>query len=363
MRKIILLCAFLFLSVSFVFSQVNIFPTNTPPNNVGIGTTSPNGALAIQRDPTVTGNEIYFTGQSGANQNSNSLRLNFVGYAQTAGFGIQALNTNGYGTKDLVFYAHDLNKHADYTSYDEIVRFKSNGMVGIGTSSPAATLQVIGNAIIGQNVAGSNNAKIDITSGGYSQDSRIDFGYYTTFDASVWNVGRWGADGSFRISDFSSGSEANRFLINTAGKVGIGTSAPAAGALLDVNGLTYSRQMYVGTPDGSTVGNMGTNLLAVNGTAVFVKAKVAIYGPTTWPDYVFSPTYKLTPLDSLEQFIHVNKHLPEVPTADDVQKNGVDLGDNQALLLKKVEELTLIVIEQNKRIEKLEEISQTTKEK
>lgn len=229
--------------------------------NIGIGTATPAGPLDIVKNPAVADNEIYFTGQSGANQNSNSLRLNFVGLNQKAGFGIQALNTGGYGTKDLVFYAHDANIQPNYTGYDEVVRFKSNGNVGIGTTTPAAKL--------------------------------------------------------------------------------------------DVNGTTYSRKLFVGTPDANTVTNMGTNLLAVNGTAVFVKAKVALYG-TAWPDYVFAPTYKLPRLDSLEQFIKLNGHLPEVPKAEEVEKNGIDLGSNQALLLKKIEELTLIIIEQNKRIEKLE---------
>ena len=91
------------------------------------------------------------------------------------------------------------------------------------------------------------------------------------------------------------------------------------------------------------------NLLAVKGTAVFVKAKVAVYGPN-WPDYVFSPTYPLTPLDSLEQFIRLNGHLPEMPVAQEVNKNGIDLGDNQVLLLKKVEQLTLYIIELKNKI-------------
>ena len=60
----------------------------------------------------------------------------------------------------------------------------------------------------------------------------------------------------------------------------------------------------------------------------------------------------------MEQFIKSNGHLPEVPKAEDVETNGIDLGKNQALLLKKIEELTLIVIEQNKRIEKLEKENQ-----
>jgi uncharacterized coiled-coil protein SlyX len=225
-------------------------------------TTSSSGGLAIT--PTggtvnLAGSEIYFTGaQPNQYQNSNSTRLDFVGEGETAGFGIQALNAAFYGTKDLVFYAHNGYLHNDYTSYDEVVRFRYDGNVGIGTATPAAKL--------------------------------------------------------------------------------------------DVNGTTYSRKLFVGIPDANTITNMGSNnLLAVNGTAVFVKAKVALYG-TAWPDYVFSPTYKLTPLDSLEQFIMQNKHLPEIPSASDVQKSGIDLGNNQALLLKKIEELTLIVIEQNKEI-------------
>ena len=145
---------------------------------------------------------------------------------------------------------------------------------------------------------------------------------------------------------YGTASEKMRIMSNS-GYVGIGTSTPTA--KLDVNGNIFSNgKIAIGTTD---LAKIGTNSLAVNGTAVFVKAKVAIYGPTTWPDYVFEPDYKMTALDSLEQFIQLNKHLPEMPSAADVEKDGLDLGDTQALLLKKIEELTLIVIEQNKRIE------------
>ncbi len=60
------------------------------------------------------------------------------------------------------------------------------------------------------------------------------------------------------------------------------------------------------------------------------------------------------PLHQLERYIITNKHLPDIPTEKEVLKNGIELGEMNALLLKKVEELTLYVIEQQKRIEKLE---------
>lgn len=102
---------------------------------------------------------------------------------------------------------------------------------------------------------------------------------------------------------------------------------------------------------------IGTNdnkgyMLAVNGDAIFTKIKVKPYG--NWPDYVFHSSYNLRPLNEVEQYIQQHHHLPEVPSAGEVKKDGLDVGDNQATLLKKIEELTLYVIEQNKHIQELE---------
>jgi hypothetical protein len=91
---------------------------------------------------------------------------------------------------------------------------------------------------------------------------------------------------------------------------------------------------------------------AVNGEAIFTKAKVKDFG--NWPDYVFNKDYQLPALAEVEKFIQQNKHLPGIPAAAEVQQKGLDLGDNQAALLKKIEELTLYIIEQNKKIEGLE---------
>ena len=75
---------------------------------------------------------------------------------------------------------------------------------------------------------------------------------------------------------------------------------------------------------------------------------------TDWWDEVFYKNYRLMPLNDLENFVKTNKHLPDIPTEKEVLDNGIDLGKMNALLLKKVEELTLYVIEQQKRIEALE---------
>ena len=91
--------------------------------------------------------------------------------------------------------------------------------------------------------------------------------------------------------------------------------------------------------------------LAVNGNAIFTKIKVKAFGD--WPDYVFGPGYHLPTLPELEKYILAHKHLPDLPAATEVDKEGQDIGANQQLLLKKVEELTLYVIDLNKKVEAL----------
>jgi hypothetical protein len=89
--------------------------------------------------------------------------------------------------------------------------------------------------------------------------------------------------------------------------------------------------------------------LAVNGTAIFTKAKVKTAG--TWPDYVFKPDYKLPDLKDLERYLKEHQHLPDIAPEKTVQREGIDIAEQQAALLKKVEELTLYLIQQNKKIE------------
>ena len=98
--------------------------------------------------------------------------------------------------------------------------------------------------------------------------------------------------------------------------------------------------------------------LTVNGT---ITAKEVIVSTEGRSDYVLKDDYKLMPLDELERSIEKNGHLPDIPSAEEVKKNCVSVGEMQAKLLKKVEELTLYMIELKKENEILKKRSQTCK--
>ena len=117
------------------------------------------------------------------------------------------------------------------------------------------------------------------------------------------------------------GTTSSDFTINSKGDVGIGTTTPS-------------------------------ETLSVKGKIRAKEIKVELSG---WPDYVFAKEHKLPQLKDIESFIKKNQHLPEVPSAQEVKDNGLSLGEMHARLLKKIEELTLYLIEQNKKIEALQQ--------
>ena len=105
-----------------------------------------------------------------------------------------------------------------------------------------------------------------------------------------------------------------------------------------------------------TVG-IGTNntygyKLAVNGAIITEEVTVKV--SEDWPDYVFNKDYALLPLEQLESFIESNRHLPGIPSAEDIIDEGLRLGEMERLLLKKIEELTLYIIQQDYKMEELE---------
>jgi hypothetical protein len=116
---------------------------------------------------------------------------------------------------------------------------------------------------------------------------------------------------------------AESMRIGSDGRVAIGTSYPATGYKLSVAGKVICEEVNV---------------------------KYQAY----WPDYVFNKDYKLSPLSDVENYIVKNNHLPNMPDAAEIQKNGIPIGEMQKKMMEKIEELTLYIIAQDKKINALE---------
>jgi len=94
-------------------------------------------------------------------------------------------------------------------------------------------------------------------------------------------------------------------------------------------------------------------MLAVTGPAIFERVVVKKKG--TWPDYVFATDYKLPSLYEVEKYIQEHKHLEGIPSAETIEKENLDLGNMQAQMLKKLEEMTLYMIELKKENDALKQ--------
>jgi hypothetical protein len=248
------------------------------------------------------------------------------------------LNTTGIENQGVGFQTFYYNQTGSYN-------------VGIGGNAGTGTavMNVSNNVLIGRRAGyviatgANNNIMIGYQAGDNvtTAASNILIGYNIDAPSATTN-------GQLSIGNliFGKGIDGTGTTLSS-GNVGIGTNAPNTNAKLDVSGNIFSSgKIAIGTTDMVKIGSYS---LAVNGDAIFNKVKVKLY--TAWPDYVFHSNYPLRPLSEVEKFIQQNKHLPEVPSAREAEENGLDLGDNQAILLKKIEELTLYLIEQNKKIE------------
>lgn len=162
--------------------------------------------------------------------------------------------------------------------------------------------------------------------------------------------------------------------------VGIGYQDPRV--KLDVNGEAFVRRLYLGSADPQDqevqdevgngfwlkapysdlaldrklliVENETRRLLQLNNNGLLLAREIRI-DATPWADFVFRPDYSLQPLSEVETFIKTNGHLPDVPSEAEVQRNGINVAEMDAILLRKIEELTLHSIAQEKRIAELEE--------
>jgi hypothetical protein len=322
--------------------------------NIGIGTTNPNHRLHVN------GGDLFVQSSSGL------IRFGYDGSNEWQ------MATTGGGA-DLRWYTTTDGG----TTITPRHYFSQNGNMGVGGFSgpgvPLGRLDVIGSGITSAtNTFLLRNSNLD-TLLRVRDDGRMGIGYNNNPGyGRTLNLGGTGVNfynpnegvfgGAVFPTDTSlvmwSNSAANNYLIlqPSWGNTGIGTYSP--NAKLHVNGT----QLIGGTADRIATGYS----LSVKGKIIAEEVKVQLYA--SWPDYVFAKDYKLLPLDELEQSINKNKHLPNIPSAAEVEKEGISLGDMNKRLMEKVEELTLYIIDINKKnnalaekVQKLEEQSQPNK--
>ncbi len=187
--------------------------------------------------------------------------------------------------------------------YDDIggITITNEGKVGIGTSSPTYSLTINGDMFVSSDATFLNS--ITQTAGNFIETTQI-----KAPDANGLNL---------------TGQNGNGIFIEYGGNVGIGTSNLNADYILNVNGKILAEELKIEEEVGA--------------------------------DFVFYDDYNLPKLEDVEKFIQKNKHLPEIPSANEMKTNGVEIGDLQIKLLQKVEELTLYLIAQQKTINQQQE--------
>lgn len=134
---------------------------------------------------------------------------------------------------------------------------------------------------------------------------------------------------------------STKLLVQSGGGVSVGalTTAP-------VNGLYVSGDVRIGSATAAT-----GYKVSIDGKVMCEELKVQL---SPWPDYVFANEYQLKSLDEVESFIKTNNHLPNIPAASVIESEGLNVGEMQGLMMEKIEELTLYIIEMNKNNKELQ---------
>ncbi|MCT3817601.1 hypothetical protein CMT92_12300 [Elizabethkingia anophelis] len=313
MKKLSIL---LFTIPGFYFAQLaapqgQMLATEKPNTGfVGIGTTNPISNLEIA-SPTAT--LTLSTNQaSGTAENPLYPKIDFLGYANWPKARITAAEQtyNTHGSK-LSFFVND---GTGATSLKEMMTINQDSNVGIGTTNPQAKLDVNGTMMVGGDIG-----NLDITSLPNSLDMLKNTGKL----AIGWNL--------------SGGRGETDFIANRG------------------RGSAGGFDFYDYTNEGQRKRLL---LLNSNGNALLegkLEAKEIKVTTTPTADFVFEDSYQLPDLESVEKHIKEKKHLPEIASAAEMQKDGVNIGDFQIKLLQKIEELTLYQIQLNKEVTNLKQ--------
>jgi hypothetical protein len=204
-----------------------------------------------------------------------------------------------------------------------------NGSVGVGTPTPLSYFH------------GGNNRVLEIFNPNtiLNSQSHIVLSSGSTLDGNGAGTLTW-------VSKNSSGFQGMAYI----GSILQGDATTNASSKLvfaTSNGTAVVQRMFI-DKDGNV--GIGTSTpreaLSVNGN---IRSKQVVVESANWPDYVFKPTYQLPSLADVKAYIDRNQHLPETPSEQEVIKNGLNIGEMNKLLMKKVEELTLYLIEKDKQ--------------
>ena len=239
-----------------------------------------------------------------------------------------------YPSKNIVS-KNVVYEYIDTTFPNSENHFPLNGNAGIGTRIPQAPLEIkkgVGN-VKNKNIllqlsniwadAGQNEPTMMFSNGDLSDPKSTS---YWTVGARVSGDNVLKTPQTFKVCFKAPGADNDQefFSINSyQGKVKIG----------NVNELVDGYKLFV------EEGIMSE------------KVKVAVKNSDDWYDNVFKSSYKRMTINQLDEFIKQNKHLPDVPTTEAVMKEGIDLGKMNGILLKKLEELTLDVIDLKKELD------------